>query len=201
MPRYFNKFPKLFYKKPPYSAVVTDLLVRVDTVKEMLDNTALFYQYDIQEGDTPEIIASKYYDDPELHWVVLMFNDMYDPYYDWPMDYLQFEKYITDKYGSIANAKTTVDHYEKIVETTDSFSNETTKRVYIIDLDSYNSLVPETVTRTFQNGTSVTTKISKRAVDKYDYEDELNESKRKIKLVRNDLIPEIKKQFESLMSE
>jgi hypothetical protein len=61
MSRYFNKFPKLLYTKNLNTSLVTNLLVRVDTIKNKLDNAALFYNYDIQEGDTPEIIASKYY--------------------------------------------------------------------------------------------------------------------------------------------
>lgn len=199
MPRYFDKFPKVLYTKDGSSNLLTNLLVRVDKIRSFLDNASLFYRYDIQEGDTPEIIASKYYDDPELHWAVLVFNDMSDAFYDWPMTYQQFEEFIKEKYGSVATAKTTVHHYEKIVETTDSFTNETTKNVYTIDLDSYNLVVPSSTTRTFTNGQSVTVVVSKRAVDCYDYENELNESKRNIRLVKRELMPEVKRQFEYLM--
>lgn len=200
MPRYFNKFPKLVYSKGLDSSLVTNLLTRVDVIKNVLDNASLFYKYDIREGDTPEIIASKYYGDPELHWVVLLFNEVYDPFFDWPLTYLQFEEFIKEKYGSIASAKSTNHHYEKIIETTDSFTGETTKRVYNIDFTAYTALIPSSETRTFSNGQTVKVVTSKRAVDCYDYENELNDSKRTIRLVKTDLIPEIKRQFEFLMS-
>ena len=100
MPRYFNKFPKLIYTKQGVSNLVTNILSRVDVIKGNIDKTAIFYQYNIQEGDTPEMIASKYYGDSELHWVVLIFNKIIDPFYDWPLNYQQFQKYIIDKYGS-----------------------------------------------------------------------------------------------------
>lgn len=199
MPRYFDKFPKVLYTKDGTTNLLTNLLVRVDKIRSFLDNASLFYRYDIQEGDTPEIIASKYYDDPELHWAVLIFNDMSDAFYDWPMTYQQLQDFIIEKYGSVATAKSTIHHYEKIVQSTDSFSGETTKNVYVIDLTSYNALVPSTTTKTFPNGGTVTVDISKRAVDSYDYEDELNESKRNIRLIKRELMPEVKRQFEYLM--
>jgi hypothetical protein len=182
------------------AALVTNLLTRADIIKGSLDNVALFYEYDIQEGDTPEIIASKYYDDPELHWVVLIFNERFDAFYDFPLSYQQFQKFIIDKYGSVEAAKLEIHHYEKNIQTIDSLSRNVTNKTYIIDLNSYNTLVPYTDTKVFNNGISVTVTISKRIVDSYDYENELNESKRKIKLIKRELIPVIKNQFEQLMS-
>ena len=199
MPRYFNKFPKLLYTKNNNTSLVTNLLARVDTIRGALDSTAIFYQYDIQEGDTPEIIASKYYDDAELHWIVMLFNDVYDPFYDWPMTYQQFVTFIENKYGDIPTAQITNHHYEKIIESIDNFSGTVTKNVFEIDLTSYNAIVPSSETKIFNNGSKVTVNISKRAVDCYTYENELNESKRTIKLVKRELIPEIKRQFEYLM--
>lgn len=200
MPRYFNKFPKMLYTKDNNTSLVTNILTRIDTIKNELDNVALFYNYDIQEGDTPEMIASKYYNDPELHWVVLIFNNMFDPFYDWPLHYQQFQEFIIDKYGDAATALATHHHYEKTIITIDGYSGQSTKNTFIIDLDSYNAVIPSTTTRTFPNGQTVTVVTTKRDVDCYIYEEELNELKRTIKLIKNDLIPEIKRQFEFLMS-
>ena len=43
-----------------------------------------------------------------LHWVILLVNDIYDRYHQWPMNVNQFQSYITDKYDDV-NA---VHHYE-----------------------------------------------------------------------------------------
>ena len=197
MPRYFYEFPKLLYTKDGVTNLVTNLLTRIATVKGEIDASALYYEYVIKDGDTPEIIASKYYGDAELHWVVLIFNDIVDPFYDWPMEYRQFIKFLTDKYGSPATAQTTVHHYEKIIQTTDNISGEVTTKTYIIDLTSYNAL-PAQPTE-FINS-MVTEVTSRRIVYSYDYENELNESKREINLVRKELIGVIKDQFKQLMS-
>lgn len=197
MPRYFYEFPKLLYTRDGVTNLVTNLLTRIATVKGEIDTSSLYYQYDVKDGDTPEIIASKYYGDAELHWVVLIFNDIIDPFYDWPMEYRQFIKFLTDKYGSPATAQTTVHHYEKIIETTDNVSGEVTKKTYTIDLTSYNAL-PAQPTEFINN--MVTEITSRRIVYSYDYENELNESKRKINLVRKELVGIIKEQFKQLMS-
>ena len=87
MSRYFNYFPKLIYTSNGTSTVITDLMTRPALLQMDIDNSSLYYQYDIQEGDTPEIIASKYYGDAELHWAVMIPNQIIDPLYDWPMAY------------------------------------------------------------------------------------------------------------------
>jgi hypothetical protein len=45
------------------SKIMTNIMVRVSIIPQILNNLAIYYQYDIQEGDTPEIIAHKYYGD------------------------------------------------------------------------------------------------------------------------------------------
>ena len=199
--RYFDKFPKLIYTKQGVSNLVTDLLTRVAVIKGSYDETSLFYEYSVQEGDTPEIIAKKYYGDAELHWVVLIFNDIIDPFYDWPLSYQQFQTYIKDKYGSYEYAAVTPYQYEKVVKSTDSYTGITTQDVYVVDANTYANLVSSTTeTKTFPNGNSVTIDTTKRIINVYDYENDLNESKRIIKLVRKELIQKIKSQFEQVMS-
>ena len=200
MPRYFSEFPKLAYTREGITTLATNILTRLDIVRGTLDNVSLFYEYSIQEGDTPEMIASKYYNDAELHWVVLLFNGIVDPYYDWPMTYQQFELFLNEKYGDAATAMSTHHHYEKIVKTTDNFSGTTTTNVYIIDQETYSTLVESNETKSFSTGGSVNIDISKKDVDCYTYEQDLDDSKRIIKLVKNTLIPDIKKQFKTLMS-
>jgi len=75
---YFNSFPVIPYDNEGNGNLkdVTNLLRRVAIRSKVSTNTAMFDTYDIKEGDTPEILADKFYDDPELHWVILL-NDKY----------------------------------------------------------------------------------------------------------------------------
>lgn len=116
---FLDKFPKVIYdiNKGARSNFerVTDLTFRVSFLKEILDNTSAYYEYVVRDGDTPEILADRFYNNSELHWIILYANDIYDPQYDWPLNYDAFQKYIITKYGSISNAKIQIHHYEKII--------------------------------------------------------------------------------------
>ena len=76
MANYFSKFPKLFYSYDSFNTaeLITNIMARFSLEKSTKENTAVYYEYDVTEGDTPEIVASKMYDSPERHWIVLLFN-------------------------------------------------------------------------------------------------------------------------------
>ena len=91
---YFENFSFIGYdisqQKPTQRKIVTDILSRVKVLSSIKDESYVYYLYDIQDGDTPEIIASKYYDNPNRHWIILLANDITDPIYDWPLTYSNF---------------------------------------------------------------------------------------------------------------
>jgi hypothetical protein len=158
----------------------------------------LYYKYDIQEGDTPEIIAHKYYGDTYRYWIVLYANQLLDPQWDWPMSSSVFNNYITEKYPSV-NPYATLHHYEKVVTTTDSDSNLTTVETVVIDEDTYNTLIESNNNYNLSENT-VNVVITKRIVNLYDYEFELNESKRSINILNSSYVEQFETEFKKLMS-
>ncbi len=75
--RYFSNFPKLITSDGKGNVnLSTNLLARVNLVPNLLNNPSLFYKYNLQDGDTPEIIASKYYDNPYRYWIFLYGNNI-----------------------------------------------------------------------------------------------------------------------------
>ena len=84
---YFDSIPKILYdsKGNGEVKVVTNLLKRVAIRTKIKTNALILDTYNVKNGETPESIADKLYDDPELHWVVLMVNDITDRYHQWPM--------------------------------------------------------------------------------------------------------------------
>ena len=70
----------------------------------------MFDNYDVQEGETPESVAYRWFGDTELHWVILMTNNITDRYYQWPLTQPQFQAHLEDKYG-VGNIDAT-HHYE-----------------------------------------------------------------------------------------
>ena len=49
----------------------------------MKKGLTLLDQYEVQEGETPEIVADKHHGSVYYHWVILMTNGITDPFHDW----------------------------------------------------------------------------------------------------------------------
>ena len=107
---YFKNFPTIIYDAVGNGEFkdVKNLLRRVAIRAKVKSNTLLYDTYDVKEGETPESIADKLYDDPELHWIVLLVNDITDRYHQWPMNFSQFNQFIIDKYDDVDGTH----HYE-----------------------------------------------------------------------------------------
>jgi len=196
--QYFATLPKLL-KTDQFgqSVLMTNLMARSSVIPSLLNNAALFYQYDIQDGDTPESVAYKYYGESYRYWIVLFANQILDPQWNWPMNNIVFESYLNDKYPS-TNVYSTIHHYEKIITQTDFGTNITTTDQVEISEDDYNNLFTSTNTYSLPTG-QVSVTISKSAVSIYDYELALNEANRTINILNNSYVNEIEKEFKSLM--
>lgn len=113
---YFANFPLIYYifdvNNKEVNKIVRDITLNVRLRKQILSNIILYDYYDIQEGETPEIIASKIYGSPEYHWIIMLANERYDYKNDFPMDQHTFNDYIIDKYGPDESDWYTIRHYE-----------------------------------------------------------------------------------------
>jgi hypothetical protein len=111
---YFENFPKFAYdfdiNGERKVLIVSDITRNVRFRKDILSNVTLYDEYDIKEGETPEIIAEKLYGNSQYHWVVMLVNDRYDYIKDFPLTFTALTQYITDKYG-VGNTLN-VHHYE-----------------------------------------------------------------------------------------
>ena len=107
---YFSKFPQGNYdlKGDGNFKLVTDIIRRVKVRSKIIDEASLYDKYDVPSGEKPEDTAFKHFGDPELHWVILMTNNITDRYYGWPLSLQDFETFITDKYTNPDG----IHHYE-----------------------------------------------------------------------------------------
>ena len=173
---YFDSFPVIPYdsKGDLNFKDVTNLLRRVGMRTKLKTNTLLYDTYDVKEGETPESIADKLYDDPELHWVILLVNNIADRYHQWPMNTPQFQSYVTEKY---ANPDAT-HHYEI---TQDSGDTDTKIEIYNpIDSDAY---------------------ASATVITNFEYEQNQQDEMRKIRLLDPSYIGQFVNEYKNLMKE
>jgi len=105
---YFKRFPTIYYtlreKNVDVFKIVTDITTNVRIRKQALSNITLWEYYDIREGETPEIIAEKFYKDATLHWTIMLANNRYNVYDDFPLSYNQLMLYVDKKYPGTQNS-------------------------------------------------------------------------------------------------
>lgn len=104
---YFDKFPLINYN----GHMAVNLMSRARLSNSTRAQKTMFYPYTIRDYDRVDNLSENYYDSPEYSWLIWMTNDMIDPYYDYPLSDDDFDAYIADKYGSIANAYRKVKYY------------------------------------------------------------------------------------------
>lgn len=208
--KYFNSLPYLTNTdNNGNNYVLRNLLIRTNLVTQLDKNPLLFYNYELRDGDTPEIVANKYYGDPFRYWIVLFGNpNIMDPQWDWPLSSKQFVLYLNDKYldAAIANNQTmlqytqsTIHHYEKIITTYDDDTQTTAIKNIEVDLNTYNSIIPSTTTGSFSDGSKVKYTLDRGAISIYNYEYNVNEAKRNIKLINSAYVSDIEKQYLNLV--
>ncbi len=77
MAKYFNYFPKTIYNLDNSGSLdsITNLTINFSFDKNILENAVLYYEYDVQDGETPEVVAHKVYGSSEKHWIILKMKD------------------------------------------------------------------------------------------------------------------------------
>lgn len=227
---YFQKFPKTFYtlNDGNTAQLITNILLRVVASQELQNSFSVYDEYDISDSDTPESLAYQLYGDPNLHWIILHFNNILDPRFDWPQTTNNLVKFVGGKYANING----IHHYEdsnlsevngNVVLNATSFTGIVAGSPivniskdgtgYVTSKPSSTSIIVTTTKGGFQTGdqiklgtnnsitaniTSVTV-LSGTPVTNLTYEDRQNETRRRIKILKPQFIEQVVKEFESKM--
>jgi hypothetical protein len=121
---YFSNFPRIYYTLPDKDKelflILTDITTNIRIKKEVLENITLYDEYDIKDGETPEIIAERIYGNPNYHWIIMLVNQRYNYLNDFPLTYDVLEEYTTKKYG--AENIYNIHHYERDGLVVDNFT-------------------------------------------------------------------------------
>ena len=176
---YFDSFPIIQYGSTDGTIkTATNLLRRVAIRSKVKTNASLFDTYDVKSGETPEIIADKFYDDPQLHWVIMLVNNVTDRYHDWPMNEQQFSTFVNEKYSNPDG----IHHHEITQE-----SGDTTQKIEVYDPDLISS-----DTDAYTSATAITNR---------EFEESEQDKKRKIRLLDPVFIDQFVDEFRSLIKE
>jgi len=194
--RYFQKTPYYQQSDAKSVDVVTNIMTRFSLEEEFKNNTSVYNKYTVKDGETPENLAKRFYGEQERHWIILMMNNIVDPFYDWPLEQRTFNTYVTNKYATseyadtantslsgLAWSRQNIHSYFKSVSTT--YDQNTRTQIYVIDSETYANTTTGSINiPPLQDGSQITKVVTKGTKSYYDYEQEENEKKREIKVLK-----------------
>ena len=160
----FTHYPKVRYKIDDHNYLKAIDITVVSKIKDFLKNfkKISYTPYVIKDGETPDFVSYKLYGSPEYDWVIMLTNNMYSIYDDWPKDSEEFRNYIIEKYGSLETAMNTTKYYY------DSLGN-------IIDVIEWTQL----------------SSSNRRSETTYEWELRKNTNKSKIKIMQKSVLGEL----------
>lgn len=178
---YFINFPKINY----FDVESRNIILKAALIANVFNNVDAFFPYIIKDYERPDIIAYNEYGDELYDWVVYFSNDMVDPYYDWPLFPEQWKGYMEKKYGkNIYELQGDIHHY-KYIGTTDETARNIARKSWTMSPETH-SLIGDT------SGWA--------PVSVYDYESELNDKKRSIRLLNRYFIPQLEQELKLIFT-
>lgn len=186
---YFSRFPLV-----PYTfdlgvsfQLSSDILRRISVSQETKENYSLFEEYTVKDGETPETVSFKFYNDPQYHWVILLINDIVDPRFEWPLTEKQLYNYANNKYGAaISDVR-----YYTISSSDLTVVNPTQK---------YDLKVIDPGQPTGSDGADVYPYADALPVTNLNYEASENEKKRNIKVLRPKFLTAFITEYEAALN-
>ena len=206
--------------------IIPNIFIRTKFLSNVITNNSLFDLYQIRDGDTPESTAAQFYGDSGLHWIILQANDILDPRFGWPLDQFNLKKFAEGKYtninathhyvanvttGNVVNATLILDGSFANFPNANVITNNTNNGTAFISSKTNSSsvtvvttsggfisgdevlLATNTDVSTTITGISITSGIP---VTNLIFEDEENEKRRSIKILKRQLVSEVIAEFE-----
>ena len=169
---YFDQFPSISYELDDKTYVVKDIFRQATFISEYKPVSDLYETYVIVDGETPHMLAERFYGSGDYFWVILIFNNIQSIYVDWPLSTYALEQFCQQKYGNYWQG---VKHYEKDGIIVGEYKEFHANWVPPTNPEPSNGLI--------------------YPVSFYEYESLINDKKREINILRPELLSEFVSQF------
>lgn len=183
MSSYFQRVPDLNYVSRLPNAKIGDY-VRVKNLfkkgklrEDIFQNVAFFEKYKILGDDRPDNVAFEVYDDASLDWIVLLSNNILNVQTEWPLPQTDFDRFVLDKYGDYDTLYNGIHHYE-----TEEVKNSQGVTIVPAGLQVDSSYSVSYYD--FFTDQQITTGNISIPVTNYEYEEEVENNKRNIFLLK-----------------
>ena len=200
MSNYFRRLPNLDYpsllkeRESNTDFIQTkNLFRRVKIREDLFANFMQFDKYEVIGDERPDNVADKVYGNDGLDWVVLLSNNIIDINNEWPMNQSQLNMFLEEKYTP--QQLVSIHHYETL-ELRDNKNQLILPAGLVVDEDfnmEYLSGGQVKSTNSLVDGRPI------RAVTFFDYENDLNDQKRNINVLKQEFLGLFIKDFERIM--
>jgi len=169
----FQYYPKVAYKVDNVDYIKAIDITTSIKIKDFFKTYRgiSFTPYVVKDGERPDYVSFKFYGTPMYDWVILLSNDIYNIYDDWPKNTTTLNSYIEEKYGTITSALGTIKYYYNL-------NND------IIDETAWTSLPTN----------------QRKSESQYEYEVRRNINKSRIKLVKKELVNAVDMGLKSIIT-
>jgi len=155
---------------------------------DVLDNYIGFEAYSIRGDERPDTIAERFYNDPELDWIILLTNNITRVRDQWPMSENDFYTYSNEKYTS--EELSYIHHYETR-EILDGQGRLIQPEGLWVDSDHSVSWLEDGVLKT---------RTSIKSFTYLQHEMDLNDKKRNISILKQEFISMVLEDTKEIMS-
>jgi len=198
MSNYFSQVPNFEYVSRLPDAKISDYITVKNLFKrgflreDIFQDISFFTKYQIEGNDRPDNVAYNIYGDSNLDWLVLVCNNIVNIQTEWPLTQNDFERYLIEKYGDIDTVYNTIHHYE-----TTEIKNS--QGVTIVPAGLQVESDYSVTYYDFFNGNQLTA-TPVRAVSVYEYENNIEEEKRNIFLLKPRYLNVVQDDLEEIMT-
>ena len=174
----FKALPNLYYnvQSSPVDVkllAVKNIFRRAEILKEFKTSVTIFDEFLVNNGEKPEVIANRIYQNPFYAWTLFIANDIINYYEQWPRSSRQLAEYVESKYDNPQATK----HY---------ITTEVKQGNNIIV--PAGKVVPQNYSVSYFNGTTTVTANPTVSITNYQFEEQLNSKKERIQVIRPSMI-------------
>ena len=194
---FFRNYPTRELKQDGVTKTIVDLSRYVRSSNDLLLKKYQYFDYEINGSERPDQVSYKVYGSTEFYWVILVTNNIRNIWTEWPLGQNEFESYIVKKYGSISAAQSSVYRY---IAQQDIYKGSTVGGT-LPELIIANGEPIDATTVTDYSLVGAPSNTDYRITSDYEREVDLNNDKRKIKLVNKVLVSTIRDELKTLFGD
>jgi len=201
MASYFSYFPNIEYvsrttdrSSAEEYITVKNIFRRAKIRNDFYNVATAFEDYMIIANERPDQVAEAVYGDPRYDWVILTANNITNMREQWPLNAQDFQNYILEKYYI---TEISIDSRKRIVvpeglRVDSNFNSQYLDQSTRVEIDYGGTLndiatVDNVGTVRDSNG-NIVTHDNILPVTNYEYEENLNDGKRRIKILKEDYL-------------